>query len=132
MSENSLKAFDLFKENPKLFALYSAGIANQARVSMHQISVDSEFQQIFATVIRYLILVELQFNETFRSQLTRLAMQEAITGENPRILLSFLPDGNLADVSEIDIKSAIVNQLTDNGPLNQLLERNVIKFTFNL
>nr|QNL31601.1 MAG: hypothetical protein [Bacteriophage sp.] len=132
MSENSLKAFDLFKENPKLFALYSAGIANQARVSMHQISVDSEFQQIFATVIRYLILVELQFNETFRSQLTRLAMQEAITGENPRILLSFLPDGNLADVSEIDIKSAIVNQFTDNGPLNQLLERNVIKFTFNL
>jgi len=129
---NSLKAFNLFKENPELFALYSAGIANQARVNMHQISTDPGFQVAFATVIRYLILVELQFNETFRSQLTRLAMQEATTGENPRILLSFLPDGNLADVPEIDIKTAIVNQFTDNGPLNQLLNRNVIKFSFNL
>lgn len=129
---NSLKAFDLFKENPELFALYSAGIANQARVNMHQISTDPEFQVAFATVIRYLILVELQFNETFRSQLTRLAMQEATTGENPRISLSFLPDGNLADVPEIDIKTAIVNQFTDNGPLNQLLNRNVIQFTFSL
>lgn len=129
---NSLQAFNLFKENPELFALYSAGIANQARVNMHQISVNPGFQQAFATVIRYLILVELQFNETFRSQLTRLAMQEAITGENPRILLSFLPDGSLADVPEIDIKAAITNQLTDDGPLNQLLQRNVIKFTFSL
>ena len=132
MSENSLKAFNLFKENPELFAFYSAGIANQARVSMHQISVNPGFQQEFATVIRYLILVELQFNETFRSQLTRLAMQEATTGENPRISLSFLPDGSLTDVPEVDIKSAIANQFSDDGPLNQLLQRNVIKFTFNL
>ena len=132
MSENSLKAFTLFQEDPELFTLYSAGIANQARVNMHQISINPEFQQAFATVIRYLILVELQFNETFRSQLTRLAMQEAVTGQNPRILLSFLPDGNLTDVPEIDIKTAIVNQFTDDGPLNQLLQRNVIKFTFNL
>jgi hypothetical protein len=129
---NSLKAFNLFKENPELFALYSAGIANQARVSMHQISINPEFQQAFATVIRYLILVELQFNETFRSQLTRLAMQEAATGQNPRISLSFLPDGSLTDVPEIDIKTAIANQFTDDGPLNQLLQRNVIKFTFSL
>ena len=132
MSENSLKAFNLFKENPELFALYSAGIANQARVSMHQISANPEFQLLFATVIRYLILVELQFNETFRSQLTRLAMQEATTGENPRISLSFLSDGTLSDVSEIDIKAAIANQFTDNGPLNQLLQRNVVKVTFDL
>lgn len=132
MSENGLKAFNLFKENPELFALYSAGIANQARVSMHQISIDPEFQQAFATVIRYLILAELQFNETFRSQLTRLAMQEATTGENPRILLSFLPDGSLADVPESNIKTAIANQFTDDGPLNQMLQRNVIKFTFSL
>jgi hypothetical protein len=129
---NSLKAINLFKENPELFALYSAGIANQARVSMHQISINPEFQQAFATVIRYLILVELQFNETFRSQLTRLAMQEAATGQNPRISLSFLPDGSLTDVPEIDIKTAIANQFTDDGPLNQLLQRNVIKFTFSL
>ena len=128
---NSLKAFNLFKENPELFAIYSAGIANQARVNMHQISVDPGFQQAFATVIRYLILVELQFNETFRSQLTRLAMQEATTGENPRISLSFL-DGNLMDVPEVDIKSAIANQFTDDGPLNQLLQRNVVKVTFTL
>jgi hypothetical protein len=132
MSENSLKAFNLFKENPELFALYSAGIANQARVNMHQILTDPQFQQAFATVIRYLILVELQFNETFRFQLTRLAMQEATTGENPRISLSFLPDGNLADVPEVDIKSAIANQFTDDGPLNQLLQRNVVKVTFTL
>ena len=132
MSENSLKAFNLFKENPELFALYSAGIANQARVNMHEISVDPGFQQIFATVIRYLILVELQFNDNFRSQLTKLAMQEAVTGENPRISLSFLPDGSLADISEVVIKTAITNQFTDEGPLNQLLQRNVVKITFVL
>ena len=132
MSENSLKAFNLFKENPELFALYSAGIANQARVSMHQISSDPGFQLLFATIIRYLILVELQFNETFRSQLTKLAMQEATTGENPRISLSFLSDGSLTDVSEADITAAIAGQFADDGPLNQLLQRNVVKFTFNL
>lgn len=58
--------------------------------------------------------------------------QEETTGENPRISLSFLPDGNLADVPEVDIKSAIANQFTDDGPLNQLLQRNVVKVTFTL
>jgi len=132
MSKNSLKAFNLFKENPELFAIYSAGIANQARINMHQILVDPEFEQKFATVIRYLILVELQFSETFRSQLTRLAMQEAVTGADPRISLSFLPGGSLADIPEVDIETAIANQFTDNSPLNQLLQKNVVRVTFVL
>lgn len=131
MSENSLKAFNLFKENPELFALYSAGIANQARINMHQISVNPEFQSLFATVIRYLILVELQFNENFRSQVTKLAMQEAVTGESPRITLN-LASEQLTPVTESEIKDAIVGQFTDTGPLNQLLQRNVVKFTFSL
>ena len=131
MSFNDLLAIELFVKNAQLFELYSIGIANEARKMSATITSDPEFQVKLATVIRYFLSLELQFNSNNRAQLTALAMQEAVTGESPRITLN-LASEQLTPVTESEIKDAIVGQFTDTGPLNQLLQRNVVKFTFNL
>lgn len=135
---NSYQSQSLFLNSPEYLEKYQIGLTNEA-LEFNLTAFDPNFfkdqvkfnlntdQDCKLYVYKRIVSELIVFQPYVRLNLVKLAMSTAVSGNNPRLLLSVDTEGKLGLILENDITRVIKEQFNDTVLLLQLLNQNILK-----